>query len=195
MPTTPPRRRRDAAATRQAILASARECFARSGYDGAGVRQIAAGAGVTAMLVNRYFGSKEQLFAEAIADAMSRPTILTPENLRSTGLGEAIATTLVEITRKDAVPLEGFQIMLRSAASDRAAQIGKEQIEKHYHKSLAGALSGEFAAQRAAVVLAIVAGIQVMRQMIGLSALTKPKSDALVKVLAPLFEQLVAPKQ
>jgi len=195
MPTPTPRRQRNAAATRDAILASARECFARAGYDGAGVREIAAGAGVTAMLVNRYFGSKEQLFAEAIADAMSRPTILTPENLRSSaGLGETIATTLVEITRKDAVPLEGFQIMLRSASSERAAQIGKEQIEKHYHKTLAGALGGEFAAQRAAVVLAIVAGVQVMRQMIGLSALAKVKSDTLVKILAPLFEQLVEPK-
>ena len=67
MPSPPPARRRNAAATREAILASARRAFARAGYDGAGVREIAAGAGVTAMLVNRYFGSKEQLFAEAIA--------------------------------------------------------------------------------------------------------------------------------
>jgi AcrR family transcriptional regulator len=192
-PTTPPRRRRNAAATRDAILASARQCFARSGYDGAGVRQIAAGAGVTAMLVNRYFGSKEELFAEAIADAMSRPTILTPENLGSSGLGETIAATLVEITKKGAVPLEGFQILLRSAGSERAAQIGKEQIEKHYHKTLSLALEGESAAQRAALVLAMVAGVQVMRQMIGLSALTKTKPEVLVKILAPLFQQLVEP--
>jgi AcrR family transcriptional regulator len=191
MPTTNPRRRRNAAATRDAILASARQCFARSGYDGAGVREIAAGAGVTAMLVNRYFGSKEQLFAEAIADAMSRPTILTPKNLQSSELGATIAATLIEITRKDATPLEGFQIMLRSASSARAAQIGKEQIEKHYHKALTGALQGDLAPQRAAVVLALVAGIQVMRQMIGLSALAKTKPEQLVKILAPLFEQLV----
>lgn len=43
-----------------------RAAFTASGYDGVGVREIAAGAGVTAMLVNRYFGSKEQLFAEAV---------------------------------------------------------------------------------------------------------------------------------
>ena len=65
---TAPPRPRNAAATREAILNSARAAFARAGYDGAGVREIAAGAGVTAMLVNRYFGSKEQLFAEVIAD-------------------------------------------------------------------------------------------------------------------------------
>lgn len=195
MPTTKPRRRRNAAATREAILASARRCFAEFGYDGAGVRQIAAGAGVTAMLVNRYFGSKEQLFAEAIADSMSRPTILTAKNLQSAELGKTIAAALVDITRKDATPLEGFQIMLRSASSARAAEIGKAQIEKHYHKTLTSALPGDLAPQRAAVVLAMVAGLQVMRQMIGLSALARAKPEHLVKILAPLFEQLVKPQR
>jgi AcrR family transcriptional regulator len=78
---TPAPRRRDAAATRAAILESAHRAFVRAGYDGAGVREIAHGAGVTAMLVNRYFGSKEQLFAEVIARAMTSPTILTDRTL------------------------------------------------------------------------------------------------------------------
>src|ERR1700754_1767178 len=78
-----PVRRRNAAATRAAILTSAREAFARAGYDGAGVREIAKGAGVTAMLVNRYFGSKERLFAEVVADIMSKPIILTGDRLKS----------------------------------------------------------------------------------------------------------------
>ena len=60
------RRRRDAAATREAILEAATRRFATQGYERAGVREIAADAGVTAALVNRYFGSKEGLFAEVI---------------------------------------------------------------------------------------------------------------------------------
>lgn len=197
MPTTPTPtpRRRNAAATRDAILVSARHAFAQSGYDGAGVREIAAGAGVTAMLVNRYFGSKENLFAEVIADAMSRPTILTGETLRSPTLGVDIATKLVGITQSDATPLEGFEIMLRSASSERAAEIGREQIQKHYQKLLSTALKGEAAAQRAALVLALVAGFQVMRQMIALPALADAKPQTLVKLLAPLFQQLVDDKQ
>ena len=71
-------RTRNAAATREAILKSARKAFAAHGYDGAGVREIAAEAGVTAMLVNRYFGSKEQLFAEVIDDAMCGATVIRP---------------------------------------------------------------------------------------------------------------------
>ena len=64
-----PRRRRDAAATREAILEAATRRFATQGYQSAGAREIAADAGVTAALVNRYFGSKEGLFAEAIERA------------------------------------------------------------------------------------------------------------------------------
>ena len=191
MPDTPPARRRNAAATREAILTSARRAFSRAGYDGAGVREIAAGAGVTAMLVNRYFGSKEQLFAEVLAATSATPTILTPENLRSSNLPETIAATLVDITQSADTPLEGFLIMLHSASSKRAAEIGREQIEKGHQKTLNDALAGDLAPQRAALMLSLVAGFQVMRQMIGLSALAEAERSDLIKVLAPLFKQLI----
>lgn len=69
-------RPRNAAATRDAILQSAIRHFARAGYDGVGVREIAADAGVTAMLVNRYFGSKEKLFAEAVETSFTAPVFI-----------------------------------------------------------------------------------------------------------------------
>lgn len=149
------------------------------------------------MLVNRYFGSKEQLFAEAIAATMTTPTILTKENLKlsSARLGETIAATLVRITNAADTPLEGFQIMLRSASSARAAEIGREQIEAGHQKTLAGALKGNLAAERAALVLSMVAGFQVMRQMIGIPALANAEPADLINLLTPLFEGLVeAPK-
>jgi AcrR family transcriptional regulator len=191
----PPARKRDAAATRAAILTSARRAFARSGYDGAGVREIAESAGVTAMMVNRYFGSKEQLLAEVIAGIMAEPTILTQANLASPDFAVRIAATLVQITQADATPLDGFRIMLNSAASPHAAEVGREQIEKHYHRVLAAALDGDLAAQRAGVLLAIVAGIQVMRQLIGLTALADANPDDLTTILEPLFRQLLTPEQ
>ena len=188
---TPPARRRNAATTRAAILGSARQAFARAGYDGVGVREIAEGAGVTAMLVNRYFGSKEQLFAEVIADIMASPIILTPHTLTSSTAGDEIAAALVKLTAAGGPPLDGFSIMLHSASSPRAAEIGREQIEAHYHKRLTAALRGPHAPQRAALVLALVAGIQVMRQMIGIAALADCPPAVLVKILAPVFQQLM----
>jgi AcrR family transcriptional regulator len=186
-----PQRSRNAAATRQAILASARVAFARAGYQGSGVREIARGAGVTAMLVNRYFGSKVKLFEEAVAETMAATAVVLPEILEAPASGKAIATALVGITKAGATPLAGFQIMLRSASSEVAAEIGREQIEKYHHKKIAGTLRGQHAAQRAAVILSLIAGFQVMRQMIGLRSLSRAEPDTLVKILAPLFQTLI----
>jgi len=184
-------RQRNAAMTREAILKSARAAFARAGYDGAGVREIASGAGVTAMLVNRYFGSKEKLFAEVAAQTMATPVILTDKTLASPISGADMAAALVELTSAGTNPLDGFLIMHRSSSSKRAADIGRTQIERHHHRTITAALSGKHATERAAVILALVAGIQLMRQMIGLSALTKAKPKDLIRILAPLFQQLI----
>lgn len=186
----PQKRRRDAVATRQAILDSAREAFARLGYDGAGVREIAAGAGVTAMLVNRYFGSKEGLFAEVLVASMESTSVVLPEILKQPLSGERIATALLNITQAGETPLEGFQIMLRSAGSARAAEIGREQIEKFHVKAISSTFNGSMTKQRAAVLLALISGIQVMRQMIGLKALAETDTKKLASIIGPLIEQL-----
>ena len=141
-PKSAAKRQRNAAATRAAILQSARQAFARAGYAGAGVREIARGAGVTAMLVNRYFGSKERLFAEAVAESMATTSVLAPQIASASISGKALAAALVGITKADAAPTEGFQIMLRSAASESAARIGRQLIERHHHKRIVSTLPG-----------------------------------------------------
>lgn len=180
--------------TREAILGSARRAFARAGYDGAGVREIAAGAGVTAMLVNRYFGSKEKLFAEVVAETMTAPEILTRKVTSSPTLGEDLASAIVDQTRVDATPLDGFVIMLRSASNKRAAEIWRGQVEAHHQKLMTEALGGNFRVERAAMVLSLIAGFQFMRQMIGLYALAEADPMLLKEILTPLLQQLVAGK-
>ena len=187
-----PVRQRNAAATRAAILQSARKAFAKAGYDGAGVREIAGGAGVTAMLVNRYFGSKERLFAEAVAESMATTSVLGPEITRAGASGHAIAAALIGITKAADTPLEGFQIMLRSASSPRAARIARGLIERHHQRNIADSLEGSLAAQRAGVMLALIAGFQMMRQVLELPALAKAEPSTLVSVLGPIFDRLLA---
>lgn len=190
MPNPIPRRR-DAAVTRDAILLSARKAFAQSGYDRTGLAEIAVGAGLTVMLVNRYFASKEQLFAEVIAEALVSPIMLTPDNLSVDNLGHSIATALVSITEAGSTPLAGFLIMLQSALSKRAAVIAREQLETGHPAALAAALEGTHPQERAALVLALVSGFQVMRQMLELSALAKADPQVLIDLLTPLFQQLL----
>ena len=58
--------RRDPAATREALLAAAVAEFAREGFAGARVDEIARAAGVNKQLVYHYWGSKEALYRAAL---------------------------------------------------------------------------------------------------------------------------------
>jgi AcrR family transcriptional regulator len=165
--------------------------FARAGYDGAGVREIAAGAGVTAMLVNRYFGSKERLFAEVAADAMRDPVILSAQTLAAPDFAAALSRAVVAVTAPGATPLDGFLIMLHSASSPKAARIGREWIARGHQSTLESALTGPLAAERAGVFLALVAGLQVMRQMVEIPALADAHPGQLEDLLTPLVRLLV----
>src|SRR5260221_2882741 len=141
---TPPKYRRDAIATRQAILDSALMAFTRSGYNGVGVREIAKGAGVTAMLVNRYFGSKEQLFAEVVEAALAKRTILTDEATTPgqdlTTLSRDAAVALVAPLTLEDQKLDGFSGTVRSISNEPAAAIWREKIEQTFERPLAALL-------------------------------------------------------
>jgi AcrR family transcriptional regulator len=64
--------------TRDRILASARELFARNGIDNTSIRSIAASAGVDAALVHHYFGTKQQLFVAAVQIPIDPMVVLGP---------------------------------------------------------------------------------------------------------------------
>ena len=61
-PTVAAPRRRDAAASRRAILDAAETAFAARGYDGASMGAIARGAGVSSALPAYFFGGKDGLY-------------------------------------------------------------------------------------------------------------------------------------
>lgn len=67
---------RDAIATRARLLAAAREVFSCRGYGDVGVREIATLAGCDPALIRRYFGTKEALFAEALAGTLDISMLL-----------------------------------------------------------------------------------------------------------------------
>lgn len=184
-------RPRDAEATREAILGSARKAFAQSGYDGAGLREIAAGAGVTAMMVNRYFGSKQQLFAEVVEQTMTQGSLIAGGIMDRPNPGTALAEALMTMTRADATPMDGFLITFHSASSPLAAEIGREKIAAHHLKTVTNALKGKLPAERAALILAMISGFQVMRQMIALPALAKANEADLARLLAQVFDHLI----
>jgi len=179
--------------TRAAILASARKAFAEQGYDAAGLRAIAAGAGVTAMMVNRYFGSKEGLFGEVVKDCASDPVILSPANLKAADMPRAFANALVGITNVGESPLDGFLVLFRSTANETAARIARDSITETHYRTARGTLSSKEADTRAAIFLSLVAGFQMMRQMIKLDALTDADPARLAALLTPVIAAILGP--
>jgi len=180
-------RTRDAAATRDAILRSALVAFTRHGYDGVGVREIAGAAGVTAMLVNRYFGSKEQLFAEVVEAAFAQRTLIADD---VETMSRFAASALVAAEPRS---VDGFLLMLRSVANPRANEILRSAIEVHFQRPLEALLPGAQPQERAALFLSVLAGVRLMQQVLGSPALATADPAALERRLRSLFELLVEP--
>ncbi|MFF7212893.1 TetR/AcrR family transcriptional regulator [Streptomyces sp. NPDC008238] len=168
-------RRRDAAATKAAILQSARRLFVEHGYDGAGVREIAGAVGVDPRLIGRYFGSKEQLFSEVVALAYQKTLMMTPE------LNADAARAL--LLESDESALEGLLLTLRSATNPRAVEIMRDGIERNYQQLLADALPGERTAGRAALLVAICSGVLLTRLVLGNTQLNQPEAEELIPLL------------
>lgn len=180
-----PPRRRDAAATREAILTAAVVEFTEHGYDRAGVRRIAERAGVTAMLINRYFGSKQGLFAEAVDRCFAPPTVVGTE---SRGLTATMARSLAERTGPGAARLDPFLLMLRSASDPEAAGIVRQGIEAHVGARLADLIGGPDAELRAQLGLALAAGTWLLRTVVGVGALEAADDARVAALLAAMLE-------
>ncbi len=177
-----PRRRRDAAATREAILEAATRRFVIHGYERAGVREIAADAGVTAALVNRYFGSKEGLFAEVIERALDIGYLLQGQR---GDLADHLARVMVygrEYAPDDVhAPL---LLLLHSVAGPRAVELFGQDLHRTLLGLLAEHIGGDDAAVRAAMILAQLTGFALMYHVLRPEAFADARDEELVALLS-----------
>ncbi|CAM5764127.1 TetR family transcriptional regulator [Labrys miyagiensis] len=184
-----PKRPRNAAATREAILQSALVAFSRAGYDGVGLREIAGEAGVTAILVNRYFGSKEEMFAEAVKVTFADTSLFSGD---AASLADRVAQAM--IGRTDQSRPDPFRLMLHSASNPRAAAILREALARQFEGPLAGMLGGRDTNERAALFLALVTGFDLLRNVIGSAPLARADEALLAKRIAAMLKPLVDDK-
>src|SRR5258705_10839020 len=88
------------------------------------------------MMVNRYFGSKEQLFAEVVDTLQSTKSILTGH---AGTLGHEAAAALAATPARG---LDGFLLLLRSSSNPQAVTILRDAIERNFQAPLAAMLPG-----------------------------------------------------
>lgn len=187
MKTQTKSRPRNAAATRAAILDAARRQFLRDSYDNVGVRDIAAAADVDPALVYRYAGSKEELFAQVL-DCTGDPSELFEGSRED--FGERIAAMLVHEPKNNA-KLEGMLIMLRSANSQKAAELVQESIGRRFHNPFTEWLGGEDADIRARLIGGIMMGMSLSRTLTDGYGLSEEKKTRLCRRLAALIQEAV----
>lgn len=159
-----PPRRRDAGATRAAILEAAKARFGHTGYDSTSLREIAAEAGCDVALIQRYFGGKAGLFTEALKAS------LHPERLnlwnRAT-FPRDVAAMMAGSPHAPETQTQSFQFLLRAATSPTTAPLLNVAVRERFLAPIAEWLGGEEAAPRARVLAAVFIGFLVERLIRG----------------------------
>jgi AcrR family transcriptional regulator len=181
-------RRPGATKTRAAILDAARARFARSGYAGATIRQIAEDAGVDASLVMQFYGSKEELFAGCMSitpRALSR-FALAFEGPRE-ALGERVARAFLSVWEGEPEDAEPMLAMLRSAVSNEQAAV---QLRGFLQSRLTTALGPENAL-RVGVASSMLVGLVVGRVIVQVPALVEAEPEALIALIAPALQAIL----
>jgi AcrR family transcriptional regulator len=185
------RRPHDAQASRRALLDAAAELFHERGYEGATVREIGDRAGVDPALIARYVDGKEGLYLAALADEQYAPPTA------KVGDGD-----LVELTRKLIRHWDqrGGSPALRALVSAAPTAEVAEQVRAIFGRGLLEPLAERLAERgiseprrRAELLLAALAGIQMLRQNAVLPDVGSATSDELLALLEPMVDALQRP--
>jgi AcrR family transcriptional regulator len=191
------RRRRDAVATRQALLQAARGRFIRLGYDRTTLRDVAADVGVNIALIKRYFESKEGLFKAALA---ATPRFLGGEDEFPRDRA-ALAEALSHQLSASAWPEFGEHpvlMLLRVSGDERVDSLRRQALEDFSRRVLEAsaprpAQDDDERLLRAELVVALGVGVAVIRSAVGLQPLSDATSDDLIGPLRDVVEVLLTP--
>lgn len=195
-------RTRDADNTRRLLLQAARRRFARDGYTGTTVREIAADAGVNVSLINRYFSSKEGLFEACLRRVVADldPAVDVPADTEVRTVEQILETILSQLTvlSTDDHPLH-LLLLLRSSGDERADQIRRDTL-KSFAEGMAVAAGWEQGRDdgpelllRAQVALSVALGIVLLRSSTGLEPLSSATADELRAPLGATLHALLSP--
>ena len=124
-------KRRDRVQTKASILAAAQQAFAEIGYPQAGIRDIAARAGITSPMLLHYFGSKLGLFEAALIDSMQSGELFDTARERfGEHLMKQLADPRVEIQTPALIVLSTGDAEARAVTAKVAEQHGVRPLAR-----------------------------------------------------------------
>ncbi|WP_149830592.1 TetR/AcrR family transcriptional regulator [Streptomyces tailanensis] len=202
---TPPRRRgrpprtksADTPATRDRILAAAREEFSERGYDKTSMRGIAKAAGVDSALVHHYFGTKEQMFEAAVEVAFS-PVLSVRDSLLEgplDGVGERLTRTIFGFWENPTTRKPLLAIVRSAVNHEAAAAVFRRLVATQLLYRIARRLDLPDAELRAELAAAQLVGVAMLRYVIKVEPLASADPEQIIERVAPVVQaHLTAPR-
>ncbi|MBI3215972.1 MAG: TetR/AcrR family transcriptional regulator [Mycobacterium sp.] len=175
---------------RERILSSARELFARNGIANTSIRAVAAAAGVDSALVHHYFGTKEKLFAAAIAIPIDPMTVLVP--LRETPvaeLGSTLPALLIPLW--DSEMGAGLVATMRSLLAGADVALVRSFLQDIVTAEIAGRVDDPPGSGRLRVqfVASQLMGVVMARYIVGLEPLASLPAQQVAETIAPNLQR------
>ncbi|WP_407358592.1 TetR family transcriptional regulator [Microbacterium sp. LTA6] len=190
--SAPRRRGRPKGATdsRGRIIAAAVDEFGEHGYDGSTVRSIAARAGVDSALVHHYFGTKADLFAEAVGVPM-RPDIDVPGILAGPRdeVGARLVRYILEEWEKPEVRRRGVLLLRATVGSKLTTPLLAGFLTRELLARVAAVIDGPDAQLRAGLVASQIGGLLMARYVLQLPPLADASVDDIVVQVGPTLQR------
>jgi AcrR family transcriptional regulator len=169
---------------------AARESFADKGFAATSMRAVARQAGVDAALVHHYFGSKDELFVEAMAIPVD-PRVIAARILDGPvdEMGRRLAAAFLGIWETP----EGRQRMQALfgsiVSSDEVARMMREGIGQMIIQPVSQALGVPDAHLRVTLAGTQLVGAAILRYVVRLEPVASVDLETLIDRLAPVLQQ------
>ena len=177
-------KRRNALKTKVRILAAAQQAFSELGYSQAGIRDIAAIAGISSPLLLRYFGSKAGLFEAALTEATRLERIF--EQGRD-GFGEHLTHLLMD----EDLDIKAPAMVALSTGDADAREIATRVTDEHVVAPLAQWLGPPEAHARAVEIIMLCTGFVMYTRQLPLTPAAKGIDKKLARWLARTLQTIV----
>ncbi len=177
--------------TREAILAAARERFAKHGYTDATIRGIAADAGVDPALVHHFYGSKEQLFLAALQVPID-PRRIVDAVVRGgprEEAGQRMIRTFLTVWGSSASRPALLALLRSAATNEQAATMLRQFATSALLARLAEPLG--VSRLRLEAVVAQLFGIALLRYVLQVEPMASASDDDLVALVGPFIQRIL----
>ena len=180
--------------TREEILLAARDLFAERGYTRTTVRAVAAKARVNQGLLHHYFGSKQQLYREALDLSVDPWEVLTRllDDTPRDRFPEAVVRQFVSSWRD---PVLGPRLQARARhtyADPDGTTMARVHLETALIPRLASAL--EISEVNVAAALSHLIGLTLLDTLVRVEQLRALSEDDLVTLIEPAIRHYITPR-